>query len=285
MQIYVSTNCLFNYRLEKTLLQYSQAKINKIELSSCPDIAKPDNICKLVLQYPFNYLVHNYFPPPLKPFVFNLASKNPEIAQRSLELAKKAVQLCKKIGSPFYSFHSGFLYDAEVSLEEKTKTFKPINKTLYRKETALKNFFKNLIILQKIAKQNKVWLLIENNVCPPVLKNKLLFFDEKDFLWIFSHKEIDQVGILLDTGHLKVSAKTYGFSMSTVIQKLKDKIVALHLHDNNALADLHGKIKAGSWIENIIKQLKNPNLILILEARLKNINEVLQQKKYLESLA
>lgn len=284
MRVYVSTNCLFNFDLQKTLSLYAQSGINKIELSSYPDIAQEDDIYKTISRYPADYLVHNYFPPPLKPFVFNLASENPEISQKSLTLAKKAIKLCNKINSLFYSFHGGFLYDPSEKLEKNSKTFIAKSEIVYSKEKALKIFLKNLLILKKTADKNNIGLLIENNVCPPILKNKLLFVDHQDFLWLFSQKGMENIAVLLDTGHLRVSAKTYGFSVFQFIDKLKNKIKAIHLHDNNGKADLHQKIKAGSWVENVIKKMEDKEPTLILETHLKNLKQILSQKNYLENL-
>lgn len=283
MKVFISSNCLFDYSLEKTLSLYKDSGIDQIELSSYSKKTSSENINEIINHHKVKYLVHNYFPPPPQPFIFNLASTNLKINQQSFQLAQNAILLAAKIKAPIYSFHAGFLQDAKVKMDKETNTFKFDNKNLADKKTALHIFLKNMCQLQKIAKKNKVILLIENNVCPPNLKDKLLFVDHQDFLWLFSQKGIEDVGVLLDTGHLKVSAQTYGFSPQKVIDKLKNKIKALHLHDNNGLADSHQGIKTNSWIVKLIKNLQKYQPILILEARLKNIDEVLQQKKYLES--
>jgi len=284
MSLYISINALSdNFKLAKILEIYHQNQINKIELSSWPHYElKILNALKI---YPASYLVHNYFPAPKKPFVFNLASSNPKIVQKSLKLAKKAIKLCKLIHSPFYSFHGGLLFDSEGQLEAKTKTFK-INSKIYDKKQARQTFLSNLEKLLLFAQKMKVRLLIENNVCTPLLKNKLLFVDEEDFLWLFSKIENKNVGILLDLGHLKVSAQTYGFKAEKFISKVKGKIQALHLHDNDGKNDLHWPLTYQSWSWQLLKSLKLKchNLSLILEARLQNIQEILQQKKLVENL-
>lgn len=286
MKVYISTNALSgNYHLSKILSFYHRQKINQIELSSSNHLEKnPLKIIKSYQQkYQTTYLVHNYFPPPVTPFVFNLASSNPKVIEKSLTLAKNALQLCAKIGSPFYSFHGGLLFDGTGELETQTNTFK-INSSILHPGEARENFLSKLKQLLSFAEKIKVKLLIENNVCPPSLKDKMLFVDENDFLWLFSKIKSRNIGILLDLGHLKVSAATYHLSPERIIQKLAKKIIALHLHDNNGKADLHLPIKKHSRVIKTIKAFNQKKITLILEARLKSIQKILQQKKLLENL-
>ncbi|MFT5453315.1 MAG: endonuclease IV, partial [Enterobacterales bacterium] len=63
----------------------------------------------------FKIALHNYFPVPKEPFVFNLASFDDEIISKSLDHAKKAIKLTAKHGGEFYSFHAGYLLDPQVS--------------------------------------------------------------------------------------------------------------------------------------------------------------------------
>ncbi len=55
--------------------------------------------------------VHNYFPPPSEPFIFNLASQNQYISELSIAHVKKSMRLAVALGRPIYSFHAGFRLD------------------------------------------------------------------------------------------------------------------------------------------------------------------------------
>jgi len=45
-----------------------------------------------------NYLIHNYFPPPSKPFVLNLASLDDKLYKQSIDLCINAIKLSKNLG-------------------------------------------------------------------------------------------------------------------------------------------------------------------------------------------
>jgi sugar phosphate isomerase/epimerase len=59
--------------------------------------------------------------------------------------------------------------------------------------------------------------------------------------------ELDGFGILLDTGHLNVSATTLGFDRAEFVERLGPRIRAFHLHDNDGSADLHRPVEPDSW--------------------------------------
>ena len=48
-------------------------------------------------KYNLNYRCHNYFPPPKKPFVINLASLNDEVFQMSFKHLKKTISFVKHL--------------------------------------------------------------------------------------------------------------------------------------------------------------------------------------------
>ena len=55
------------------------------------------------------------------------------------------------------------------------------------------------------------------------------------------------VGLLLDVGHLKVSAKTEGFSAKKAMIKLKPFIKGYHLSENNGLSDTNEPFSDNAW--------------------------------------
>ena len=106
--IFVSTNCLKNpSNVLRVLDEYDKAKIENVELGS---VHAPFDIKKLK-KFNFNFIIHNYFPPPKNAFNFNLASQKKQILKKSIKLAKNAIDLCAEIESPLYTFHAGFTSD------------------------------------------------------------------------------------------------------------------------------------------------------------------------------
>ena len=78
--IYISTGGFYKRNAYETSLEFQQNEIYNIELSG--GIFESSLIPNLKsLTSKLNFQIHNYFPPPLKPFVFNLASLNKEISQ------------------------------------------------------------------------------------------------------------------------------------------------------------------------------------------------------------
>jgi len=74
--IYTSTSCLKNpSNIIEVLKEYEKAEIVNVELGS---VHKYFDI-KELKQFNFNFIIHNYFPPPETPFVINLATKNEKI--------------------------------------------------------------------------------------------------------------------------------------------------------------------------------------------------------------
>ena len=76
--IFVSTTfAKDNSKISDILLMCKKANISNIELGSNHVYEK--NFIKIVNQYDFSFLVHNYFPIPKKAFVVNIASLNQDI--------------------------------------------------------------------------------------------------------------------------------------------------------------------------------------------------------------
>jgi len=201
----------------------------------------------------FKIALHNYFPAPKKPFVFNLASSNKDIARMSMEHAKKAIKLSAQFGCPYYSFHAGYLLDPDVN--ELGQAIK-LNK-LIKREVGLHNFMKNVNELSDFARVLNVDLLIENNVLSLANSqnfndNPLLMVDEKETEYIFSHVA-SNVHLLVDVAHLKVSANSLKFDPKNYLRNFENAIKALHLSDNNGEADTNEGFSEDAWFFEHIK--------------------------------
>ena len=63
----------------------------------------------------------------------------------------------------------------------------------------------------------------------------------------------DNVGMLLDVAHLKVSAKTLGFKRSEMFSSAK-KIFGYHLSENNGNRDSNEAFNKNSWFGNLYQK-------------------------------
>ena len=93
--------------------------ISNIELGS--NHIYENNFKKIIKQYNFRFIVHNYFPIPRKDFVVNIASSNKRIRNLSLRHIKKAINFCRETNSKLYTFHPGFVEDPMMASRFKEK--------------------------------------------------------------------------------------------------------------------------------------------------------------------
>ena len=244
MNIYISTGGYKDQKGTEIFELLKSKGIKNVEFSGGKYIKNFDkNFNKNIKNYRNCSQLHNYFPPPKKSFVINLASSNKTIAKKSFNHIKKAINLAAKLNSNFYSFHAGFRIDPNPKLlgKEFVKTI------MIKKSIALSKFRKNLLSLNKIAERKKVFLFVENNVITKknIKKfgsNPLLLTNPNEIKNFFKNTP-KNIGLLLDVAHFKLSAKTENFSLDKGIKKVNKYIKGYHLSDNNGFVDSNKGIK------------------------------------------
>lgn len=278
-KVFVSTGYYKNQKSIKTIQKFLKSKIKDIELSGGKFMTQKDlkNLEKLGKNR--NLRIHNYYPPPKEKFVINLASKNKSIIKKSLNQLKRGITLSKKLNSKFFSFHGGFRIDPQPK-----KLGKQFGKyEILNKKEAENIFLKNIKILNNFAKKKKVQILIENNVINKKnLKvfgeNPLLLTNPTDILKFFK-KTPKKIGLLLDLGHLKVSAKTEKFNLKSAVKKLHNIIKGYHLSENNSLEDQNKSFGKNVWF---LKYLRKNLDYYTLEIYIDDLNKIKKAKKIIE---
>lgn len=262
--IYVSSSCVKSDRISTAIEQLVSAGFKNIELSGGTETYADleNDLLSLQEKYQLNYLCHNYFPPPEKPFILNLAALDEETAQLSFEHCKRAIDLSVKLGAELFAFHAGFLIN--IPLNEIGK--KISRKDLFDKEEALKNFHEKLISLMDHA-AGRVNLYIENNVLS--LENFQEFDHDNPFF--FTHAENlaeargeSGINYLLDLAHLKVSCKSLGLDLEDQMEKLIEGTDYLHLSDNDGMRDQNQGLQKNSDLFQSLQKfnLKGKNITL-----------------------
>jgi len=250
--IYFSTGGCSAQPAWKTSQDWINSGITNIELSG--GAYDPDTLSRLKsLKLLADFKLHNYFPPPEKPFVFNLASLDHEILKLSMDHARRAIRWSAELGSTSYSFHAGFLMDPPVNeLGKKIKGQK-----LFNRNDAMKIFIENVNTLSEDANNAGVQLLIENNVCNVDNHNR---FQDNPFLMLdmTECKQVmcntpDNVKLLIDVAHLNVSAKTLGFDRKKFLKVCNSWIDGYHLSDNCGSKDSNEKVTNDSWFWPYLK--------------------------------
>ena len=282
--IFVSTGGFSTLTAIDSISNLSKYNIKSFELSG--GIYSYD-LCKNLkkLSNKFNFVVHNYFPPPMEPFVLNLASLNDDIYLKSINHVKDSIKLASNLNSKYYSFHAGFLIDPKISELGRSVT----KRKLFDKKESLKRFLYSLKILSEFSSKYNIELLIENNVLNKSNlerfgENPLLMVDIEDTSEIVSSLN-NNIKLLIDVAHLKVSANTLKFNSIDYLKIFKKYTKAYHLSDNDGLSDSNSIISDDSWFWPHIQtnldyysiEVYNPNPKLLAN-QLELVNKIIGNK-------
>ncbi len=210
-----------------------------------------NDLLELQAKYELSFICHNYFPPPKKHFVLNLASLDKEIFEKSLCYYKNTIELSHRLGARIFGIHAGFLIDFQVSeLGKKLNHYKLCNR-----EKAIEQFCKGYRVLKPMAEGLEVKLYLENNVfsqdnfetysgCNPFL---LTHYDEFEVL-----NKLIEINLLLDVGHLKVRTRILKLDFEDELEKMMPYANYLHISDNDSLRDQNKSIKKESVLWQIL---------------------------------
>ncbi len=270
--IFVSTGLIKRKSIYSSIKYLHHGGIKNIEMSGGHyDSQIMDKIKKLKNE--INFSIHNYFPPPKKPFTLNLATFNDETFKICKRHVMKTIRYCAEIGSKFYSFHGGFLIDPNPKELGKEISRQKIN----NEKIATELFLERVSFFSKIAKNEGIELLIENNV---LTKNNLKVF-KKNPLMMTSTKQTEKlvkflpknVNLLIDLAHLKISARTLNFSAPNFLKKFDRWIKAYHISDNKGLKDTNGNISNKSWFWPYLSKKKSFYTLELKTLNIKIINK------------
>lgn len=280
MSIYLSSGAFQARNLMQVVSDAMRLRIKNIELSS--GLSHTDDVLDtLNSANNINYLVHNYFPSPHEPFVLNLASLDETIHMQSIALCHRAIDLSAALNAPYYSVHAGFCFHLTPEMLGDPITQSTVSEQLYVPYAqAYDHFVATIIELAQYANDRNVGLMVENNVVSSAYlaggENKgLLIAEPTEMLRFIQDVEYTGVKLLVDTGHLKVSATALNFDAMTAIEYLSDHIGALHLSDNDGIYDTNEPITTSSWFYPLLSQLTH--LPWVIEAYTLTDDEIAQQ--------
>jgi sugar phosphate isomerase/epimerase len=269
--IFVSTACLPGVQpVTSRISLYRSHGLEAIELGA--GVSADKDSLSQVVGMGCQFLVHNYFPPPPAPFVLNLASGDADIRRKSLDFVSEALALTASLGAPFYSVHAGFITDP-ASFGTTSFVF-PMPASPDEAQSAMDRFITTLEIVTDRAQRLGVQVLVENNVCSPELRDKLLLQTADEFLELFGALRSPHLGMLLDIGHLNVTAHTLGFDRMSFVDQVAPYVRAFHVHDNDGMADTHQPVQPGSWVLDVLRRPEFARLPVIVEARFRSVADL-----------
>ena len=265
-------------KISDVLATCKKENISNVELGSNHIYEK--NFKKIIQQYNFRFLVHNYFPIPRKSFVVNIASLNKQIRTKSIQHVKKAINFCKVTNSKLYTVHPGFLTDPITASRTKNNyDFIWNNNNLNKNyNLAFNNMLSSLKKIVHFAKNKKVRVAIETEGSFKK-KNLLLMQKPNEYKELFKYFKPNDLGINLNIGHLNLASRAFKFSKFEFVKKLKQYILAIELSHNNGIEDQHLPLKRNEWYWKIINDPDFSKVYKILEFRntsIENIKNVLK---------
>lgn len=226
------------------------------------------------------FFIHNYFPPPATSFVLNLASADETVRDRSGDLVRAALDLSARLGAPFYSVHGGFITDP-VGFDGTGFVF-PAPGSKDEAAYAMERFIGTLRGLLKSAATCGVKIMVENNVCVQAAVGRLLLQSADGFAELFMALPDPNLGMLLDTGHLNVSARTLGFDRGRFVDQVQPYVRAFHVHDNDGTADTHDVVAPSSWVLDVLRRPAFHGLPMVIESKFSDASGLSRHVEWLE---
>jgi len=227
-------------------------------------------------------LPHNYFPAPEEPFLLNLASLNDQLWQRSIDHCRLGLDLASCSGAPFFSAHAG--YCGDPSPDDLGNVMTEVHLELRQEYWG--RFLDAVKHLGAEAARAKVKFLIENHV---VIDENVAAGDHP-FLCATSEEALSlkeeagpSVGLLLDTGHLKVTANSLGFDRDAFVEEVADVVECIHHSDNDGIRDTNQALSLDYWFLRHMRKFRD--VLHILETRPMSLEDISSQRSLLSSAA
>lgn len=272
--IYISSSCVKHAKIKDSVQELVDNGFSNIELSGGTEYYEgfEGDLLELKEKYDLNYICHNYFPPPKKHLVLNLASLNDEIYTQTFSHLKSAIELSRKLGAKKFGFHAGFFLDIKVS-----EIGKKLSKdNLFDNNKAIGRFcngFKELSIFA-----DDMELYIENNVYS---RTNAETYNNKNIFMLTTFEEFKELEtmidfkLLLDIAHLKVSSATFDLDFEYELSNMISKSSYIHISDNDALHDLNNSLNENSNLVELLKKqdLKYKDFTLEIYDGMRNIQK------------
>lgn len=261
--IYISTGHFQKQSTVESVSLLAQNGFKNIELSAGRyEASLPEGLQQLKRQYGLDFICHNYFPVSSSPFVLNMASLDDDIFLRTIEFFKEIIRLSRELGAVKFGFHAGFFYD--ISVREIGRMLKKTK--LYDRRKCLDRFCEGYQEIKKAAGEIKIY--IENNVISAANlrefggENPLMLSSASDYAELKAKVDFN---LLLDLGHLKVSAHSLKNEFEKEARILLEKSDYIHLSDNDGLLDAHRGLAFGSAMYKFLKTIDLKGKTITLE--------------------
>ena len=215
-----------------------------------------DALMALKTRRGLDFLIHNYFPPRSEEFVLNPASTDPEILSRTHQALADSIALARDFGHDLYSLHAGFSYD-QIPVFRDDGLFTPMSGPRFGRG----HLYDGVERIAATILPPEVNLALENAFPLPTAGRFSLMASPGDILaFLERFADRDNVGLLLDLGHLNLSAARLGFDKAAFLDRLLGdwghKIFEVHASANNGEHDSHSLNTVGDFETRFLKRAR-----------------------------
>lgn len=261
MTIYMSSGAFRTRKLKEVIAEATRLGISHLELSSGlvhePDL---EGALHKGIEAGLTLLLHNYFPAPREPRVLNLTASDEDGVRWSLDHCRRAIDLSVLVDANFYSLHSGYAAALKAhQLGKPAEQADSLKNTAIDREGAYQLMVRSVREVADYAAARGKSLLLENNVISPLYlakssTNPLLMTSADEIERFMTDIERPNVGFLIDTGHVKVSATALAFDPHDFLDRVTPYVRALHLSDNNGQEDQNLPFDTNAWFYPQLKE-------------------------------
>ncbi len=243
--------------------------IENIELSSVHEY--DDNVLAAAAHFTANFVSHNFFPPTKDRLVLNLASADEKIHKNSIQFMKAAIDYAERMDIKLYTIHPGFLADPVGESKSKENfdfqfAADVSAPSAAEYEKAFERFLHGVKEIGNYIQGKDIKVAVETQGAVDK-KDLVLFARPDEFKRFCSEIKSEQIGINLNMGHLNLAAKAWDFDKKAAVTKIKDRIFAVEVTDNNGKVDEHAPLKDDSWYLEILKDKHFKDVPVIFEGR------------------
>lgn len=239
MRIYISSSCSHKRSVFDSVEELANVGFTHIELSGGNDFDGYSQAALLEMRRKLGltFLVHNYFPPQPEIFVLNLATSDEVLRGQCFRLVREALALSDILGQTHYGVHAG--YSREMSLtRDQDGVFVGFA------EIAAPRCAQEAFIEAILAELPPGFRLAVENAFPRLSDAHLsLMATPEDIVYFLNRFKEEQAGLLLDLGHLGVSAHILQFDkyafLRSLVQQFGKRILELHLSTHVGSRDKH----------------------------------------------
>lgn len=263
--IYVSSSCVKESQICDSVARLVALGFKNIELSGGTEHYDEleNDLLGLKDRHGLNFLLHNYFPPPQKSFIANIASLDEEIYQASIAHYGKAINLSRRLNAKKFGLHAGYLMDFKtVEAGRKIGRYDLANRA-----DALHRMISALEMLTEMA-GDEIELYLENNVLSET--NRETYKGETPLLLVNRNDYDELIGmtkfnLLFDLAHFKVSQTSNREDFEANCTALLSVSDYIHLSGNDGFADQNKSLLDDRELLSVLTQKNLAGKTITLE--------------------